>query len=49
MQEEINRVLTDHISICLFASSQISIQNLKKEGIVNGVYNVGDVMKDLVY
>lgn len=49
MPEEINRVVTDHISTCLFAPSQIAIQNLKKEGIVNGVYNVGDVMKDLVY
>jgi UDP-GlcNAc3NAcA epimerase len=49
MPEEINRVLTDHISTCLFAPSQIAIQNLKKEGIVNGVYNVGDLMKDLVY
>jgi UDP-GlcNAc3NAcA epimerase len=49
MPEEINRVLTDHISTCLFTPSQISIQNLKKEGIVNGVYNVGDVMKDLLY
>ena len=49
MPEEINRVLTDHISTCLFTPSQISIQNLKKEGIVNGVYNVGDVMKDLFF
>lgn len=49
MPEEINRVLTDHISTCLFAPSQIAIHNLKKEGIVNGVYNVGDLMKDLVY
>jgi len=49
MPEEINRVLTDHISTCLFAPSQIAVQNLKNEGIVNGVYKVGDVMKDLVY
>ncbi len=49
MPEEINRVLTDHISTCLFVPSEIATQNLKKEGIVSGVYNVGDVMKDLVY
>jgi UDP-GlcNAc3NAcA epimerase len=49
MPEEINRVLTDHLSACLFTPSQIAVQNLKKEGILNGVYNVGDVMKDLVY
>ena len=48
MPEEINRVLTDHISDALFVPSKIAIQNLKKEGIVDGVYNVGDVMKDLV-
>lgn len=49
MPEEINRVLTDHISTGLFVPSEIAIQNLKKEGIINGVHNVGDVMKDLVY
>jgi len=48
MPEEVNRVLTDHISTCLFVPSEIATQNLKKEGIVDGVYNVGDVMKDLV-
>ena len=32
----------------LFVPSDIAIQNLRKEGIVNGVYNVGDIMKDLV-
>ena len=49
MPEEVNRVLTDHIATCLFVPSAIATQNLKKEGIVRGVYNVGDVMKDLVY
>jgi UDP-GlcNAc3NAcA epimerase len=48
MPEEINRVLTDHISTCLFVPSKIATQNLKKEGIVRGIYNVGDVMKDLI-
>ena len=37
MPEEINRVLTDHISKVLFAPSPIAIQNLKDEGIVKGV------------
>ena len=49
MPEEINRVLTDHISKVLFAPSPIAIQNLKDEGIVKGVFNVGDIMKDLVF
>ena len=48
MPEEINRVLTDHVSTCLFVPSKIATQNLKKEGIVEGVYDVGDIMKDLI-
>lgn len=46
MPEEINRVLTDHISDLLFAPTQTAVQNLKKEGILNGVDYVGDVMFD---
>lgn len=48
MPEEVNRVLTDHVSSLLFAPSEIAVQNLRGEGIVKGVYNVGDIMKDLV-
>lgn len=48
MPEEINRVLTDHVSDMLFVPSESSKNNLKKEGITNNVYNVGDIMKDLV-
>jgi UDP-N-acetylglucosamine 2-epimerase len=46
MPEEINRVLTDHISNLLFAPTGTSVANLKKEGISTGVRNVGDVMYD---
>ena len=45
--EEINRVLTDHCSDILFAPTDKAVENLKKEGIVKGVYKVGDVMFDL--
>jgi len=45
--EEVNRVLTDHISDLLFACTTLNVENLKKEGIVQGVYNAGDVMYDL--
>ena len=45
--EEVNRVLTDHISKILFAPTIIAVENLKREGIVNGVFNVGDVMLDI--
>jgi len=47
MPEEINRVLTDHISDYLFAPTATAVENLKREGIKNGVYWVGDVMFDL--
>lgn len=48
MPEEINRVATDHISNLLFCSSEIGLQQLSKEGITEGVFNVGDVMYDSV-
>jgi len=46
MPEEINRVLTDHISALLFCPSDDSKNNLKREGITEGVHVVGDVMLD---
>jgi UDP-GlcNAc3NAcA epimerase len=46
MPEEINRLLTDHISNYLFAPTNIAVENLKNEGIDKGVYQVGDVMYD---
>jgi UDP-GlcNAc3NAcA epimerase len=46
MPEEINRVLTDHISTLLFAPNETAMANLRKEGISNGVSKVGDVMYD---
>lgn len=48
MPEEINRVLTDHISDLLFCPTDTAVLNLRAEGISNGVYNVGDVMADAV-
>ncbi len=48
MPEEINRILTDHILDLLFAPNQNSIENLEKEGLSEGVYLVGDLMKDLI-
>ena len=46
MPEEINRVLTDHVSDLLFCPTTASVENLKKEGITEGVFEVGDVMFD---
>ena len=48
MPEEQNRILTDHISTLLFCPTDTAVDNLKKEGIVQNVYNVGDVMCDAV-
>lgn len=46
MPEEINRVLTDHLSTLLFCPTNASVKNLGNEGIIEGVYLVGDVMYD---
>lgn len=47
MPEEINRVVTDHLSSLLFAPTATAVENLAAEGIGNGVIRTGDVMYDL--
>ena len=48
MPEEINRVLTDHVSNILFAPTGAAVNNLEAEGIIgDDVLNVGDVMFDM--
>lgn len=47
MPEEINRVLTDHVSDLLFAPTTLAVKNLAAEGICGDrVRLVGDVMYD---
>jgi UDP-GlcNAc3NAcA epimerase len=47
MPEEVNRILTDHVSALLFAPTEVAVANLSKEGITgNSVCRVGDVMYD---
>jgi UDP-GlcNAc3NAcA epimerase len=46
MPEEVNRVLTDHVSTMLFCPTQHAIANLAAEGITSGVSHTGDVMFD---
>ncbi|WP_297519493.1 non-hydrolyzing UDP-N-acetylglucosamine 2-epimerase [Thermococcus sp.] len=46
MPEEVNRVLTDHVSDYLFAPTETAVKNLHNEGIDDGVYLTGDVMYD---
>jgi UDP-GlcNAc3NAcA epimerase len=52
MPEEINRLLTDHLSMILFCPTLQAIRNLSKEGIKDGgrkvVKRVGDVMYDSI-
>jgi len=46
MPEEVNRVLVDALASALFAPSDVAVANLRREGIVEGVRQVGDVMGD---
>jgi UDP-GlcNAc3NAcA epimerase len=46
MPEEINRLLTDHVSTYLFCATRKSVECLKREGIERGVHHVGDLMYD---
>jgi UDP-GlcNAc3NAcA epimerase len=46
MPEEINRVLTDHLSDLLFCPTPTAVANLAREGIDRGVHRAGDVMYD---
>jgi UDP-GlcNAc3NAcA epimerase len=44
--EEVNRVVTDHISSMLFAPTPLCLDNLHREGLTKGVHLTGDVMLD---
>tara|TARA_B100000315_G_scaffold126021_1_gene115719 strand:- start:1175 stop:2278 length:1104 start_codon:yes stop_codon:yes gene_type:complete len=48
MPEEINRLITDRVSDILFCPTVAAVENLKNEGIKEGVYLVGDVMCDSI-
>jgi UDP-GlcNAc3NAcA epimerase len=47
MPEEINRVLTDHVSSLLFCPTSAAVENLRREGVTANVSHVGDVMYDI--
>lgn len=48
MPEEVNRVLTDHMSRLLFCPTQTAVDNLAREGLQEGVILTGDIMLDAV-
>lgn len=47
MPEELNRVLTDHMSDLLLCASEVSASNLREESAAGKVAVVGDVMVDV--
>jgi UDP-GlcNAc3NAcA epimerase len=47
MPEEINRIVTDHLSDLLLCPTVAAVRNLEAEGITAGVKHTGDVMYDL--
>jgi UDP-N-acetylglucosamine 2-epimerase len=47
MPEELNRVLTDHLSALLLTPSAGPVANLQREGVAGAVEVVGDVMVDV--
>jgi UDP-N-acetylglucosamine 2-epimerase len=48
MPEEVNRVMTDHVSSMLFAPTDAAVENLAREGITGErVHRSGDVMADI--
>ncbi len=47
MPEEVNRVLTDHLSALLLCPSDTAVGNLQRESVAGAVEQVGDVMVDV--
>ena len=48
MPEEINRIVTDHVSSHLYCPSDVAVAHLLREGVTAGVHVVGDVMYDVL-
>jgi len=46
MPEEINRIVSDHLSNLLFCPTEQAVKNLSTEGVQDNVHLVGDVMAD---
>jgi UDP-GlcNAc3NAcA epimerase len=46
MPEECNRLIADHLSALRFAPTRTAVENLAREGIREGVHEIGDVMHE---
>lgn len=46
MPEELNRIISDHVSDFLFAPTETSVFNLDKENLTDKTYHTGDIMVD---
>jgi UDP-GlcNAc3NAcA epimerase len=46
MPEELNRIVVDRLSEFLFCPTEAAVANLRREGVVDGIHVVGDVMLD---
>jgi UDP-N-acetylglucosamine 2-epimerase (non-hydrolysing)/UDP-GlcNAc3NAcA epimerase len=47
MPEELNRVLVDHASDLLLCSTEVAVENLRRESVTGRIELVGDVMVDI--
>lgn len=48
MPEEINRILTDHLSDLLFSPTKTALKNLKRESVSGQVFNTGDLSVEIL-
>ena len=48
MPEELNRILTDHVSDHLFAPTKTAVQNLQKENVYGEVLYTGDLSVEII-
>src|SRR3989338_164158 len=48
MPEEINRIIADHLATYLIAPDEVSVENLRQEGITKNVFMLGSTMFDAI-
>ena len=48
MPEELNRILTDHISNFLYSPTKTALQNLRSENIQGEIINTGDISVEII-